>query len=972
MEFICSPILSGSLSQNRFKQVPLKFFDAIGLSAADWCNRYIWLFLVVVGTPGWTWADPLEIEDPGRVYFLSPYIEIYLPDDKSFTFSQLLQTEKDLDFRPFREWSEPFQAKRTYWGKLTLGNGLALSSNVENWVLDFPLTLTEVNVWVKGSDGEIQHSRTGAFVPVPQRHFVPIVKANLTRLRLTPGDTAVVYFNLSSDRASIIPEWEISLLSNNLFFTQLNHRKQIDALFIGFVLMMLSYNLILYFFAKDVAYIYYAVYLTAIIGFSLYNTGDLADRIGHWLLKDHPEYIYLFKPITYLALLGYMAFIRSFLDLKELLPRWDKIFRILILLSIPFVIIDVGLMIGSNFSPRVSDFATLSYSLVFVVVTFIFLVPLYQTGDKKGYFIVAGITAMNLGIVLTIIARLQSIDFSTTFLKIGSILEIIAFSLGLAYRQRENEQAKQEARFELEKSKLMQIQEHNKAARQKELNALKSRFYTNITHEFRTPLTVIMGMVEQIKGNRKKKELIHRNSRDLLRLISQMLDLAKLEAGKLSVEYIQADIIAYLRYLTESFYSSAQLKNIRLVFYAELDSLLMDFDEVKIQHIVQNLLSNALKFTPENGKVIFHACTIESGNRAFLQLKLKDTGVGIAANDLPHIFDRFYQASPELDGTTEQGTGIGLALTKELVLLVGGTIEVRSKLHQGTEFTIKLPINNTAEMEEPVTLHQISYREKRSADIAEEPVLLDGAPIILIIEDNNDIVTYIQSILKKKFTLYVAHDGKRGIERALEIVPDLVISDIMMPKSSGLEVCQTLKNDERTSHIPIILLTAKATEKDKLLGLQYGADAYIIKPFNKEELLIRVEKLIESRRHLLYRLPDDKQLDELKQKGIEEAFLDKLTKVIEASMGDPDFGMAQLSRDMNLSYVQIYRKLKAISDKTPTQFLRTIRLQKAMTLLQNKALSIAEIAYKVGFNDPNYFTRLFHQEFGETPSELRR
>jgi len=543
------------------------------------------------------------------------------------------------------------------------------------------------------------------------------------------------------------------------------------------------------------------------------------------------------------------------------------------------------------------------------------------------------------------------------------------------------------------------------ALRLQELDALKSRLYTNITHEFRTPLTVIMGMTGNIKGHSEEKKLIQRNSESLLRLINQLLDLSKLDAGMLKIDALQADIVAYLQYLTESFYSMADEKQVRLTFYPEVKELVMDYDEEKIQHIVYNLLSNAIKFTPEGGKVILHLRQVERKDQPWLQLKVSDTGRGIAAEHLPHIFDRFYQpppSSPE-GGENERnmparrsppsgglgGAGIGLALTKELVELMGGTIAVESEPGTGTDFMILLPIRQSAGAlkKEPGNKKTLSGPRGNTV-LSATPSKLRSAleqatadpdadrPVLLIIEDNRDVVTFIQSLLRKDYQIETASNGQQGIDKALEMVPDIIISDVMMPEKDGYEVCQTLKIDERTSHIPIILLTAKAGEENRIEGLRGGADAYLVKPFRKEELFVRLEKLIALRKTLQEYYSSNNFIlthkDARKAPSLDEAFLQKLIKVVQNRLDDSELAVIDLCRAVKRSNTQVNRKLKALTGKTPSQFIRSIRLQKAAEFLKTTDLSISEIAYAVGFNDPNYFSRSFSDEFGYPPSEVRK
>ena len=511
--------------------------------------------------------------------------------------------------------------------------------------------------------------------------------------------------------------------------------------------------------------------------------------------------------------------------------------------------------------------------------------------------------------------------------------------------------------------------------RLKELDNVKTRLYTNITHEFRTPLTVISGMTEQIKHPQAKK-LIHRNSTHLLSLVNQMLDLSKLESGKLSLDLIQGNIITYLQYLAESFHSFAESKEIELVFYPEISALMMDYDDEKFQYIISNLLSNAIKFSPKSSKIILHTQQENQDGTEYLLLKVKDEGIGIPEDKLSHIFDRFYQVD---DSATRQGegTGIGLTLTRELVLLMGGSIEVESKVNEGSTFLVRLPVSRTAtpapEREKPInSAIPFSFEAVKN-----EGILLstEDLPRILIIEDNPDVVYYIQSLLVENYQVMVAENGTIGIQKALEHTPDLIISDVMMPEKDGFEICQTLKQDERTSHVPIILLTAKADVESRIAGLQEGADAYLAKPFEKQELLVRIDQLIQLRRNLQSRyreLHGSPMNGDDKKYQREDGFVRKVKLIIEERLSDDQLSVDQLARDLGMSRSQLFRKLKALTSKSAVAFIRSYRLSRARQLLKTTDLSISEVAYEVGFNSPAHFSATFLKEYGVQPSETRK
>lgn len=540
--------------------------------------------------------------------------------------------------------------------------------------------------------------------------------------------------------------------------------------------------------------------------------------------------------------------------------------------------------------------------------------------------------------------------------------------------------------------------EQQEARQLKELDELKTRFFTNITHEFRTPLTVIMGVSDELEINsehlnisnaekdniKQGHSLIQRNSKNLLRLVNQLLDLSKLDSGAMHLNLVQADIIRFLSYLIESFHSMAAEKNIKLTFISEVEELVMDLDETKIQHIVYNLLSNAVKFTPKGGKIDFWVNKILEGNNAYVQIKVLDNGIGISNEQLPFIFDRFYQTDSSVTRKGE-GTGIGLALAKELIELMGGDIQAKSRQGEGTVFTVNLPARREAEariVEKAANKLATDLIPEEITEQVPGPVFLksnDGQalPVLLIIEDNADVVSYMKAILQKEYKIEVAIDGRAGIDQAIRTIPDIIISDVMMPEKDGYEVCETLKADERTSHIPIILLTAKAAESDKIAGLRTGADAYLMKPFNKEELLIRLNNLLKIRKALQQKYASS-LLPTTGQKALEavadreELFLQKLQEAVLEALDNPDLGTEQLCRAANLSPSQLYRKMKALIDMPPNAFIRKIRLHKALELLKTTDLNISEIAYEAGFNDPNYFSRAFHKEFGKSPVIYRK
>ncbi len=529
--------------------------------------------------------------------------------------------------------------------------------------------------------------------------------------------------------------------------------------------------------------------------------------------------------------------------------------------------------------------------------------------------------------------------------------------------------------------------------RLQELDKVKSRFFTNITHELRTPLTLILGpanhaktMIDQMDQQElvRQFDIIEENGRLLLDQVNQILDLSKTESGLMKLNLVQADLIIYLKYLLQTFQSIAQSKKVTLHFETDLEELIMDYDKEKMQVIISNLLNNAIKFSKVGSDVFLKVSMNQPKNsNKELHIAIKDSGMGIPKEDIPLIFNRFYQIeAPEMN-SAHRGTGIGLALVKELVHLLKGEVNVESIIGKGSIFHLKFPIENKAR----------SYQiEDYSSDKQFNPFLISpvGAvsisreksdlPIILIIEDNLAVAQYIAGSLNRQYQLKFAENGREGIQKALEIIPDFIISDVMMPQKNGFEVCQTLKTDERTSHIPIILLTAKADTESRMSGLQQGADAYLTKPFNAEELQIRIQQMIRLRQRLqtkYQRLAPAEQKGSLKNtssdapNSLEDAFLQKLQTVIEEHLLDPELDVSLLCKKMAMSRTQLHRKLTALTNTSTTHFIRLVRYEKAKELLRQTDSNITEVAYQVGFSDPAYFSRMFKKEVGITPSEYK-
>ncbi|MDF9797814.1 signal transduction histidine kinase/ligand-binding sensor domain-containing protein/DNA-binding response OmpR family regulator [Catalinimonas alkaloidigena] len=526
------------------------------------------------------------------------------------------------------------------------------------------------------------------------------------------------------------------------------------------------------------------------------------------------------------------------------------------------------------------------------------------------------------------------------------------------------------------------------ALRLTEVDAIKSRFFANISHEFRTPLTLILGPVDRFlkkfteeSTERNELLLIRRNAKRLLALINQLLDIAKIESGSMKLEASENDLIAFLRPVLLSFESLAESKRIDYAFDFRFDSLNLYFDPDKLEKIVLNLVSNALKFTPARGKVHIEILPVEEGNPGFVAIKVIDTGIGIPQDELERVYDRFYQTD-RAHQHKFGGTGIGLALTKELVSLHHGEILAESVIGKGSTFTVVLPLGKNHFGAEEIA--DKSSTEKPVTDVEgheQTETLRDGEmikaseSIILVVEDNPDLREYIKLHLSdhpktRHFRVAEAIHGKEGFEQALRLIPDLIIADLMMPEMDGLALCAQLKKDERTSHIPVVMLTAKADRKSKLEGLESGADDYMSKPFDADELMARITNLTAQRELLRkkYAQSFTFEPEKITVNSVDQRFLERVKFILEKRMDDPALDVNDFSHEIGMSRSQFYRKLKSILGQSPNQFIRDMRLARAAQLFDEHFGTVAEVAYAVGFSNLSYFTKSFKDKFNKLPS----
>ena len=502
-------------------------------------------------------------------------------------------------------------------------------------------------------------------------------------------------------------------------------------------------------------------------------------------------------------------------------------------------------------------------------------------------------------------------------------------------------------------------------------------FFTNISHDFRTPLTLVADPVEQLladpslEGDRRRMLLlVQRNVQILLRLVNQILDFRRYETGKMEFTPVPLDLLQCFVEWNDSFQAAARRKHIHFSFDSMPDT---DYhtqaDAEKLERIYFNLLANAFKFTPENGKVTVRLAALKKDSVPFFRFTVANTGSLISAEHIRSIFDRFYKIDRH-----HTGSGIGLALVKAFVEIHGGSISVESDERLGTVFTVDLPVRTceegacvvTAPMEESAPDRVDSLLREDEAENLNDP----SKPSVLVIDDNADIRAYVHTLLNSEYSIIEAADGTEGIRKAMKYVPDVIISDVMMPGIDGIECCRRLKGELQTCHIPVILLTACSLDEQRIQGYAGGADSYISKPFSSQLLLTRIRNLIESRQRMKQFFGDRQTLAKEDICDMDKDFVERFKSLIEVKMGDSELNVEDLGKEMGLSRVQLYRKIKSLTNYAPNELLRMARLKKAASLLASSDMTIAEVGYEVGFTSPSYFAKCYKEQFGESPTEF--
>jgi len=914
--------------------------------------------------------------EPDSIILLAGYTEVYVDSVPPQALERVQAAWESGHFVPLENLFYPNKfasRKYHYWFRIEL-------DNQSPDTLDLRLQVPRMDsvFYYQFSDGQLVRSTVfGNLMSLEAIREFDLETFSMSTLpvELLPGRRYTIWLR-AMDRLYLTDKFRLRLMTPDQFFQRDNESAlrsvTIESFFLGILFFVMFFSLFQFFQNRDRAFLFYSLYV-ALLFLYFWQRFDFANPLVKIIHPLTPEWRYIKIPVDIGIYMAYALFVQYFVDEHRRYKGLRQFIRWALLGLVVYLVFTIVL---SAFSLSWSWIIHYYMRLGLVGIMVGMIVKLLRIETPLSKYIIAG-TGLLLVFSLLIPILLswrtmgiywKSLDVAVLISRSGILMELLCFSLGLGYKSRIAREAKILAEQEVE--------------RVKEVEQLKDRLYTNITHEFRTPLTVILGLAKQLQGQVQEKssaslDMIQRNGRQLLRLVNQMLDLSKLEAGKIRLNPVNGDVVVFLKYLTESFHSLAESRAIQLHFLSDLETIYMDYDPERLQQIFVNLLSNAIKFTSEGGNIYLQVSKLNSGR---FELKIRDTGLGIPEEELPYIFDRFYQVPysvlvPPKSGESYAGAGVGLALVKELVLLMEGTIRVKSKPGKGAEFILTLPVSNEAS---PAATSENAFPSSSPSPKA-MPAFFSpdspGAPKVLVVEDNQDVLQYISNCLTPNFRIEAALNGEEGIEKARKEIPDLIISDIMMPIKDGLEVCRAIKTDRRTSHIPVVLLTAKAGQQSKLKGLELGADVYLTKPFDEEELLLHLNNLLQHRERLkshyqfLSGLSEHGQATE--QEPAENSFIVRVKTVIQEHLGDSSFTVSQLSKEVAMSSSQLHRKLKAVVGYSASKMIRLIRLAYARRLLQNPELSIASVAYDCGFSDPDYFSKVFKKECGLSPSEFR-
>ena len=871
------------------------------------------------------------------------------------------QVQRHPNFKP--STTDGFQygfSGSAYWFRFELTN--RNQENTKHWLVGLldAATLDYVDLYLVYPNGQIKHQKGGLKRPYVDQGF--FATTPFFRIELPPNTPVTAYFRIESSLAMFgkVTVWDE-------YYNLSKGRVIIFAIwmFLGLFILRSLNNFVLARFIPDWQFRFYALCTFLLYLSTLTRTG-----VYPILFSGYPKLLdWMNYGMGRLMPLGLAAWMYTLLDNRPVFRplRW-------FLLGVMGVC-TVGMILPFFVhNAAIGQFNATTVLLMYGLFFFnVFLI--WFTKARSSVHFVLPIALCTIPFFLYQLQSLRLITYQPVISQLALLalaIEMVSMSLVLgrivqSYIKDRIATANELIREKVEVDKLQ------------ELDAVKTQFFTNISHEFRTPLTLILGPLAN-RNNKPPSEnelvMMERNGQRLMSLINQLLDLGKLEAGGLKPEPQLGDMAAFFRTVASSFQSLADSRGIQFLFSQDQQTVWASFERDKIEKVIANLLSNALKFTPRGQEVRMLVVYQLFETTGKVTLTVTDTGIGIPAINLPRIFDRFYQ----VDGKNSrpfEGSGIGLALVHELVKVLKGSINVTSAEGVGTTFTVVLPLQLIPEQTR-ISPYQPALVP---SSLEPYPVIVNTSNtnkerILLIIDDNADIRAYVRGVFEADYQIVEAEDGQQGLEQATVLIPDLVICDLMMPRLDGFGFCGALKGQDATSHIPVVMLTAKATVEDRIEGFALGADEYLTKPFQARELRARVRNLLDKQERLRHYFTNQPVLtpvvirtEAVPALSREDIFLQRARQVLEAHYSNSQFGVEEFSRAMNLSPSQLLRKLRALTTLTTVEYLRRYRLERATQLLASHTMSVSDAAYQVGFESLPYFTKVFQEQYGVPPSE---
>jgi len=941
------------------------------------CRRKVFFRVLVVVVGLSLTSSPLFAQSSEKVLQLnndafvkldiSEYGGLYIDETGAMSLEDILNADVRFDYDT--DTIYPSEYPTAHWLKFNLK---ATTNIKERWLVfksdnagyENLRGLSYVDAYYMKKEKLAASHRTGVYVARKEKTIKEVSSVNALPFSMQSGDSLSILMRVQDIESNPFTQFRLEMIHPDAGISNVSNRYK-WAIFGSFGAYMVVglYVLFFFFFTHKLSYLYFGLF-AILFGMHYLFIGPSSTFIVTFI-PDKP----LLKPVLF-SIIGFtypllFQFGRTFSETKKRLPKWDKYLQFLIWSTIILTLNSIW----KNSSPPFAGFSIWSM-VVLLMFTPVCIKFLLGTHLQSKIFAL-GVFWFWLWNIFGMLWNLEILNIPFNPWPVGQLGLLLIYGIGLGY------------------DFMMNAKEKEKANRIKEMDEVKSKFFANISHEFRTPLSLILGPINQAVENipasdpiasddeipirAKSLKVIKRNALRLQNLVDQLLDLSKLDNGKMQLKLREGKLIQFLRSIVFSFESLVERKHIHFNtnFPEEQDHAFFDRD--KLEKILVNLLSNAFKFTPEHGSISVNT----SIDNQRLKISISDSGEGMELKEIEKVFERFYQ----VEGTEAYGTGIGLSLVKELVELHRGQISVNSVKGEGTTFKVTIPYQRTDFKAHEITSAAIEKTNGHTPlelfqgeEVATKEALSTDPekPLVLIVEDNPDLQVYIREQLESSYQIIIAKDGKQGLDKAIAKIPDLIISDVMMPKMNGIELSEILKKDSRTSHIPIILLTAKAAQSNKIEGLQSGADDYLTKPFDSRELLARSQNLIDQRKRLRDKFQGELKIrpSKVNLQSLEEQFIKQVMEEIEKNISNEFYTVEDLAKAIGFSRSQLNRKLKAICNQSANHLIREFRLTRAKEMLEQKSGSISEVAYSVGYNNLSYFSKSFKEAFGVSPSEV--